>query len=294
MSQSRTVLITGCSLNGLGDYLARTFHAKGLRVIATARNLSKMAHLEKLGIETLELDVTSLESCSECVDIVTKLTGGSLDILVNNAGGGYYMPLMDVDIDRAKQIYETNVWGVLRVTQAFIPLLRNSTHSNGAMVVNQTSIVSVINSPFGGSYNSSKAAAAMISDTLRLELKPFGIKVIDLKTGTVASEFWTNQSSNWQLKLPANSMYQPAKDLVEKMINEGPFGMRLMPQDIWAERVVGDLLKPSPSPRIWRGYEATLCWFFSALLPFTWRDGMLMRMHRFDILSKSLQLVKRQ
>ena len=85
-----------------------------------------MAHLQETGIETLTLDVTSPESCANCVDAVTKITGGSLDILVNNAGGGFTMPTIDVDIDKAKQLYDTNVWGVLRVTQAFIPLLMNS------------------------------------------------------------------------------------------------------------------------------------------------------------------------
>jgi NAD(P)-dependent dehydrogenase (short-subunit alcohol dehydrogenase family) len=89
----RTVLITGCSANGLGHALAVAFHNAGLRVLATARNTSKMAGLEELGIECLQLDVLDQESIERCVGDVRRLTGkaggeGRLDCLVNNAGGG--------------------------------------------------------------------------------------------------------------------------------------------------------------------------------------------------------------
>ena len=86
----RTVLITGCSQGGLGDALAQAFHASSsaVRVIATARNLSKVAHLQSLGIETVQLDVLSLQSIEHCVTEVSKMTGGQLDILLNNSGAG--------------------------------------------------------------------------------------------------------------------------------------------------------------------------------------------------------------
>ena len=86
MISRRTVLITGCSEGGLGDALAQAFHAKGLRVIATARNPKKIAHFAELGIETVLLDVLSKESITRCVEEVSKLTGGSLSILLNNSG----------------------------------------------------------------------------------------------------------------------------------------------------------------------------------------------------------------
>jgi 1-acylglycerone phosphate reductase len=110
MASKRSVLITGCSKGGLGDTLARAFNAHGLRVIATARNPSKVEHLKALGIETLILDVTSQESIQE----VSTLTGGSLDILLNNSGGGYHLPLTDVSIDAARELFDLNVWAVLR------------------------------------------------------------------------------------------------------------------------------------------------------------------------------------
>ncbi|KAI9663739.1 MAG: hypothetical protein M1821_007229 [Bathelium mastoideum] len=251
-----------------------------------------MEHLESMSIETLELDVTSSESCSSCVEAVTKLTGGSLDILVNNAGGGFNMPLVDADIEEAKRLFDTNVWGVLRVTQAFLPLLLKSKHPRGPLVVNHSSIVSVINNPWQGIYNSSKAATAMMTDTMRLELMPFGVKVVDLKTGTVATEFWTNQANRVAPRLPENSIYKPAAEMFEKILRDGPDNVEHTPAKAWAQDVVRDLLKSNPAPHIWRGSNALLCWFLNAMVPHTWRDGMLLRMNKFDVLKESLRRTK--
>lgn len=88
---SKSVLITGCSQGGIGDALAREFHAKGLRVFATVRNLAKIQHLKELGLEILQLDVTDDHSITQAVESVKAQTGGTLDILVNNSGGGMYM-----------------------------------------------------------------------------------------------------------------------------------------------------------------------------------------------------------
>lgn len=84
----KTVLITGCSKGGIGDALARSFHKKGLRVFATARNIAKTQHLKEMGIEVIPLDVVDNVSIQNAVEIIKAKTGGSLDILVNNSGGG--------------------------------------------------------------------------------------------------------------------------------------------------------------------------------------------------------------
>lgn len=160
---ARTVLITGCSDGGLGASLALAFHAAGLKVYATARNPSKLDQVSSAGIETLTLDVLSSESIKNAV---TKLP--NLDILVNNAGAEYLMPVADVDIADAKRLFDLNVWSYIEVTQAFLPLLLKSLH--GGLIVNQSSVGSVAVLPFQGVYTASKAAIAMLSDTLRLEL----------------------------------------------------------------------------------------------------------------------------
>lgn len=87
----KSVLITGCSKGGIGDALAQEFYNKGLGVFATARDLTKIEHLKVMGLEVLQLDVTSQESIRQAVEEVQKATGGKLDFLVNNAGSGEFI-----------------------------------------------------------------------------------------------------------------------------------------------------------------------------------------------------------
>jgi 1-acylglycerone phosphate reductase len=87
---TETALITGCSKGGIGDALAQEFYHKGVRVFATARDLSKIQHLKSIGLEILQLDVTSEESIQDAVEYIRKETGGKLNYLVNNAGMGRF------------------------------------------------------------------------------------------------------------------------------------------------------------------------------------------------------------
>ena len=88
MAAKKTVLVTGSSLGGIGDALAKEFHRQGLRVFATARNLAKVQHLKEAGLEVVQLDVVDDVSIKQAVEYVKVATGGSLDILVNNSGQG--------------------------------------------------------------------------------------------------------------------------------------------------------------------------------------------------------------
>lgn len=145
------MLITGCSEGGIGFALAQEFHRKGLRVFATARNLSKVQHLQDAGLEIIQIDVVDQASIKDAVATVSKLTGGTLDILVNNAGGGYQMPILDADLDEARKLFEVNVWGLLAVTQAFAPLLAEAAaQGHKARIVNIGSVVSRVNVPWQG------------------------------------------------------------------------------------------------------------------------------------------------
>jgi 1-acylglycerone phosphate reductase len=275
----RTVLITGCSEGGLGAALAIAFHDAGLHVYATARNPAKMAHLAALGIETLPLDVLSDASIAECVGKLSHL-----DILVNNAGGGYSMPISDLSIPEAKKLFDLNVWSYLAVTQAFLPLLLKS---NG-MVVNQTSLAAVVSLPFQSTYNASKAAMAMFSDSLRLELQPFGVTVVDLKTGSVTSNFQKNHLEATQATLPANSIYEPAKAAVEKTLSGEEYLKSGIPAGPWAAGVVQNLLKKSPPSNIWTGKDAWLV-RLSTILPFGTMDGMIRKMTGLNAVEKAVR-----
>ena len=120
----KTVLITGCSAGGIGSALAESFQKQGLHVFATARNMAKMEHLQQLpNVTVLQLDPTSQASTEDAFQTVKTKTGGTLDILVNNAGQSVIMPTLDFEIEAVKSMYDINVFGLLRVTQCFAPLL---------------------------------------------------------------------------------------------------------------------------------------------------------------------------
>lgn len=147
---SKTVLITGCSDDGIGYGLALTFQKQGYQVFATARNLDKMAKLKDLpNVTSLQLDVTNSSQIEAAVATVEAQTGGTLDVLVNNAGRNHFMPYLDEDVEQLKALYDINVWGPLRVTKAFVPLLIKAQGS----ITFITSISGYLNVPFMGEYS---------------------------------------------------------------------------------------------------------------------------------------------
>lgn len=273
----RSVLITGCSDGGLGAALAIAFHEAGLKVYATARDVSKMAHIALLGIETLPLDVLSETSIAACVG---KLS--SLDILVNNAGAMMTMPVADASIPDAKKLFDVNVWAYVAMVQAFLPLLLKSPK---AIIINQTSLSSVTSVPFLSVYSASKAAVAMFSNGMRLELECFGITVIDLKTGVVRSNLIKNIAETKTTSLPPNSIYNPAKDVVEKALRQDEFSEGGMLSDQWAKLIVQDVLKKNPPALIWRGESAMLA-RIGSIMPFGMFDGHVKKLTGMDVVEQ--------
>lgn len=147
MAQPGTVLITGCSDGGSGSALATLFQQNGYRVFATARDIKKMSKLESLhNVRLLTLDVVNREQIQAAVEIVSKETGGTLTYLINNAAQNHYMPMLDEDIETAKQIFDVNVWGPLAVAQAFAPLVIKA---KGTMVF-VSSVAGCLNVPYQG------------------------------------------------------------------------------------------------------------------------------------------------
>ncbi|RDA93320.1 hypothetical protein CP533_2031 [Ophiocordyceps camponoti-saundersi (nom. inval.)] len=285
MGSKRTILITGCSDGSLGCALALAFHKANWRVLASGRNPSKLRQVETAGMETVQLDTTSDESIAACVVRVRDLTGGSLDVLLNNAGAGYSMPLMDLDIARARQLFDLNVFSIIAVTRAFFPLLTRSTW--GGVVVNNTACSSLTTGalPFAGAYNASKAAAANLTEVLRLELAPFGIKVINLMTGSVRSTFHDNAP---RATLPPTSLYNVAKEEVEKAMSGEEAAATGADPAQWAEQVVNDLGKSKPSHWLWRGKYSTLV-RLASFLPVGFLDGSIKSKVGLDVVERRIR-----
>lgn len=238
-----------------------------------------MTSLVALGIETITLDVLSDSSITACVRQIQ-----SLDILVNNAGAIINIPFSDIDILKAKQLFDLNVWSYIAVTQAFLPSLLQSQ----GIIINQTSISSAVALPFQSVYSASKAAIAMFSLSQRLELAPFGITVIELKTGTTRSNLLNNQKEANKPTLPRGSIFEIAKERVEMTLSGSDFNIeKAYPADKWAREVVHDVLKKNPTPIIWRGEQAWIV-RLQSVLPFGWFDGILKKMTGLDVVEQNL------
>ena len=252
----RTVLITGCSPGGIGHALAIQFHSKGLHVFATARNVNAVADLKDRGIEVLQLEVTSSEDVAETQQYISHRTNGSLDYLINNAGRNYTMPALDVDLSEVQATFETNVFAVMRMCQTFAPLLIQAKGT----IVQIGSLAGEIPYVFGSAYNASKAALHAYSDTLRVELAPFDVKVMVVVTGGVQSNI-----ARTHRELPEGSLYHPLEtEYRRRQVHSQEAAMETT---VYAEGVVKAALKAKSTRTLWRGHHAWNVWLLLTLMP---------------------------
>jgi NAD(P)-dependent dehydrogenase (short-subunit alcohol dehydrogenase family) len=167
MSATSTVLITGCS-SGFGLETARYFLDKGWRVVATMRTPREGLLPPSDRLRVLALDVTDADSIRRCVE-----EAGPIDALVNNAGVGLLAPLEGVALASVREIFETNTFGTIAMTQAVLPQFRER---RAGVVVNVTSSVTLKSLPLLSVYTSSKAAVNAFTESLALELAPFNVR----------------------------------------------------------------------------------------------------------------------
>jgi len=207
----QVVLITGCS-SGIGHALATEFKKQGHRPYATARQLESLKQLKAEGFETEQLDVTDPGSIEMAIARVIEREG-RLDMLVNNAGFNIFGPVAEVPVADFRRLFETNLLGALAVAQAVIPQM--ATQGSGR-IVNIGSIAGVVVSPFVGPYGASKAALHTLSDVLRIEVAPFGIKVILVQPGAVRSSVAETGSKDLERFRSSKSLYNKVYDQIER------------------------------------------------------------------------------
>lgn len=189
---------------------------------------------------------------------VQRATGGKLDILVNNAGRNCTIPALDVELDDARACFETNFFAVIAITQAFTPLLIKSK----GLILNIGSVAAVIPYVFGSVYNASKAALHAWSNTLRLELEPYDVRVLVVVTGGVASKI-----ARTKRELPEGSLYVEISADFQRRVLHSQDGA--MPNEVYARGVVSEALKPAWRQRklLWRENMANLLWFLHEWVP---------------------------
>jgi NAD(P)-dependent dehydrogenase (short-subunit alcohol dehydrogenase family) len=183
-AKTAPVLITGCS-SGLGQATAVLFRENGYLTVATARDPSLLGSLAAIGCETLQLDVTDEASCKAAVAEVAR-RHGPVGVLINNAGYGQYGPLEEISPDALRRAFETNVFGLLRMSQLVMPGMRSAGRGR---IVNISSLAGRVTAQGGGVYHMTKYAVEAIADAMRPEVKPFGVDLVSVLPGPFVSPY---------------------------------------------------------------------------------------------------------
>ncbi len=182
----KTALVTGAS-SGIGRETALKLAEKGFSVIAAARRKERLVDLanQVRGITPVQVDLSQPEDTEKFCGYLSKLPE-PVSILINNAGYSVRGALEDVSIEAVKRLFEVNLFALIRITQACLPAMRSQ---RKGIIVNLSSIVGKFTFPNSGVYAASKHALEAITDAMRLELEPFGIRVVTIRPGPIDTEF---------------------------------------------------------------------------------------------------------
>jgi NADP-dependent 3-hydroxy acid dehydrogenase YdfG len=199
---SKAVLITGCS-TGIGRKTAEHLASKGWTVYATARRPDSIADLEQSGCRTLALDVTDEQSMQAAVKAVEEAEG-AVGVLINNAGYSQSGAVEEVPMDQVRRQFETNVFGLLRMSQLVLPGMRRQ---GWGKIVNISSMGGRVVFPGGGIYHGTKFAVEAISDAMRWEVRGFGVDVILIEPGLIKTEFGETAAHSVNDATPSEGPY---------------------------------------------------------------------------------------
>jgi NAD(P)-dependent dehydrogenase (short-subunit alcohol dehydrogenase family) len=262
------VLITGCG-SGIGKALARSFHQRGLTVCATARRIDTIADLASEGMLTLPLDVCDPAQIDAVMNTL-QARSKRVRMLINNAGYGAMGPLLDVPVDEWRRQFDINVFAPVALIQAVVPGMIGQ---RCGVIANVSSVSGVTPTPFASPYCASKAAVNALSDSLRMELAPFGVSVVTIQPGGIQSTF--GESAGNRVNLAPGSPFEPVRDGVMARANEGQ--QNAMPANRFAELVAKDLLSPRCPAVIRHGEKSQLLPLLKRMLPDRMLDSILSR-----------------
>lgn len=272
---AKTVLITGCS-SGIGEALALEFHRRGHRVIATARRRSSLDGLAAQGLLCLALDVNEEASIATLLAALPAQQIEHLDLLVNNAGYGQFGAVIDTEAQELRRQFETNVVAPVVLSRALLPLLRKQ--GPGGCIAHIGSISGLVTTPFAGVYCASKAALHALSDAMRMELAPLGLRVVTVQPGGIASKFGSNAET--QVSLPAGSPYQPIAAHIRGRAQASQQGAT--PVDLFAREVADHLLDPQAGPILRTGHQSTRLPLLKRWLPLRVLDRKMQQLFGLD------------
>ncbi|MGH9909309.1 MAG: SDR family oxidoreductase [Nitrososphaerales archaeon] len=252
----KVAVVTGSS-SGIGLATALLLARNGFYTYATMRNLDKskgivdVAKKEKLPLQVIRLDVNDDKSVKDAVNKIVE-EKKRVDVLVNNAGYMLAGCVEDLSIDEVKAIFETNLFGILRVTQAVLPTMRKQ---GSGIIVNVSSVAGRISFPVTPAYISTKFALEGLSESMRYELEQFGIKVILVEPGVVRTDI----SGNMKMARKAMDPNSPYAQLTQKVST----GFKLLvdhgtPPEEVAKVILKAITSENPDPRYLVGNDAAI------------------------------------
>jgi len=250
----KVALVTGSS-SGIGFETALALARENYFTFASMRNTDKaekiqeIAKKENLNLQVIELDVDKEESIKYAVKKIQEQKG-RIDVLVNNAGYGLFGCVEDITIDDLKAQFETNFFGVVRLIQEIAPSMRKQ---GSGIIVNVSSVAGRMGFPGTPAYISSKFALEGLSECMRYELSPFGIKTIIIEPGVIKTNFFSS------MKVTEAKQDSPYKEITEKVMN----GVKMMsemgtPPDEVAKTIVNAIKTEDPLPRYIVGSDASM------------------------------------
>jgi NAD(P)-dependent dehydrogenase (short-subunit alcohol dehydrogenase family) len=252
-SNQRVAVVTG-GTSGIGHEISLTLARNGFVIYATVRNPNKseniksLAEKENIPLKTLMLDVTDDKSVKNAIQSITD-ESSRIDVLVNNAGYGLFGAFEDLTFEEIKAQYETNVFGVIRVTQAVLPIMRKQ---KSGVIVNISSVVGRYGVPGESAYASTKFAIEGLSESMAYELEPFGVKVVLVEPGVIRTSFFNSRVASKKSQNP-NSPYSHLMQNVDtrfkNMLENGSSA------DVVAKVVLKAVTSENPSLRYLAGKD---------------------------------------
>jgi short-subunit dehydrogenase len=264
----KVILITGASA-GMGKEFAKELLKDGHIVYGAARRVDKMEDIRLIGVKVLEMDVTDDEAMVNAINTIITAEG-RIDVLINNAGFGSYGALEDVPMSDARYQLEVNVFGAARLMQLVVPHMRQQHYGR---IINVSSIGGKVALPLGGWYHASKFALEALSDTLRNEVKPFGIDVVVIEPGGVKTE-WGGIAMDNLVKTSGEGIYGTlSKNMAASLQN---IEAKVPEPIVIVNLVKKAIAAKTPKTRYSGGYMAGVLLFMRKILPDRMLDSLLM------------------
>ncbi len=270
-------LVTGSS-SGFGLLTCIELAQKGFRVFASMRDLSRSDRLDETAaqagvtVEKLHLDVTDPASITAALDEIHR-SGGQIEVLVNNAGFGMGGAFEDLQMDELREQFETNFFGLAAVTRAVLPQMRQRRRGR---IINVSSISGRIGFPGLSAYCASKFAVEGLSETLRLELQPFGIKVVLIEPGSYRTDiFERNRRMARDAHDPASPYYSFTRGM-EAYVDKKVARSTADPAEV-ARAIARAATEPDPPLRCLVGRDARLQSLLRAVIPARWFEALILK-----------------